>query len=247
MPEIVFECEKLCYLHAARARTERKILSLQNLKPGNPKEFVLCNGENSLSRCACNRKRTRRSAWGYAMIDYQQRKACSSVATAAFTIMLIGSPLPGQAQSGELRLSSMPAIPIAQGEFDRIFEYTLFDQTLPSGKHPVWVYYQSGEKIVRVDMPSMSMCVVTSDSGADLGVIASKEYDVIPRDLQGWDFALQIWSAAFQRYMIVRHTAVLLACDRPRRASTLTSIVVNRPTRDPRQCIDLAHAMSLNV
>jgi hypothetical protein len=41
--------------------------------------------------------------------------------------------------------------------FDRIFEYTIFDQTLPDGKHPVRVYYQSGDKIVRVDAPSLRL------------------------------------------------------------------------------------------
>lgn len=87
--------------------------------------------------------------------------------------------------------------------FDRIFEYTIFNQTLPDGKHPVWVYYQSGEKIIRVDMPSLDMCVVTPSSDADWGVIKSRNYDVIGKASRGWDFALQIWKAAFQRYMVV--------------------------------------------
>jgi hypothetical protein len=87
--------------------------------------------------------------------------------------------------------------------FDRIFEYTIFSQTLPDGKHPVWVYYESGDKIVRVDMPSLDMCVVTPRSEADWGVIRSKNYDVIPKATKGWDFALEIWSAAFQRYLVV--------------------------------------------
>jgi hypothetical protein len=69
--------------------------------------------------------------------------------------------------------------------FDRIFEYTIFSQTLADGKHPVWVYYQSGEKIVRVDMPSLDMCVVTARSDADWGVIRSKNYDVIPKATKG--------------------------------------------------------------
>jgi hypothetical protein len=87
--------------------------------------------------------------------------------------------------------------------FERIFEYTIFSQTLPDGKHPVWVYYQSGDEIVRVDMPSLDMCVVTPRSEADWGVIKSKNYDVIPKATKGWDFALEIWSAAFQRYLVV--------------------------------------------
>ena len=87
--------------------------------------------------------------------------------------------------------------------FDRIFEYTIFSQTLPDGKHPVWVYSQSGEKIIRVDMPSLDMCVVTPSSEADWGVIKSRNYDVIGKASRGWDFALEIWKAAFQRYMVV--------------------------------------------
>jgi hypothetical protein len=91
----------------------------------------------------------------------------------------------------------------ANQSFSRIFEYTIFDQTLPDGKHPVWVYYQSGEKIVRVDMPSLDMCVVTPESAADWGVIKSTNYDVIPKASKGWDFALEIWKAAFQRHLVV--------------------------------------------
>lgn len=68
-----------------------------------------------------------------------------------------------------------------QGDFERIFEYTLFNKTLPDGKHPVWVYYQSGEKIIRIDMPSMDMCVVTPQSRTDIEVINSKNYDLINR------------------------------------------------------------------
>lgn len=87
--------------------------------------------------------------------------------------------------------------------FDRIFEYTTFNQTLSDGKHPVWVYYKSGEKIIRVDMPSLDMCVVTPQSAADWGVITSKNYDLIPKASEGWNFALEIWKAAFQRYLVV--------------------------------------------
>jgi hypothetical protein len=87
--------------------------------------------------------------------------------------------------------------------FDRIFEYTIFNQKLPDGKHPVWMYYQTGEKIIRVDMPSLDMCVVTPRSDADWGLIGSRNYDVIPKATQGWDFALDIWKAAFQRYLVV--------------------------------------------
>jgi hypothetical protein len=36
-----------------------------------------------------------------------------------------------------------------------------------------------------------------------LGVIRSKNYDVILRASEGWDFALEIWKAAFQRYLVI--------------------------------------------
>jgi hypothetical protein len=85
--------------------------------------------------------------------------------------------------------------------FERIFEYTLFNQTLPDGKHPVWVYYQGKEMLVRVVMPSLEMCVVTPRSEADLGVIKSGNYDVIPKEQ--WDMPMQIWQAAFQRDLLV--------------------------------------------
>jgi hypothetical protein len=103
-------------------------------------------------------------------------------------------------------LNQAPATPAQNPKdksFDRIFEYTIFSQTLPDGKHPVWVYYQGGDKIIRVDMPSLDMCVVTPRSEADWGVIRSKNYDVIPKGTRQWDFALEVWSAAFQRYLVV--------------------------------------------
>jgi hypothetical protein len=90
-----------------------------------------------------------------------------------------------------------------QGSFDRIFEYTLFNETLSDGKHPVWMYFQTGEKVIRVNMPSMDMCIVTQQSSADMGVINSRNYDVIPKGTEGWDFATQIWQAAFQRWLSV--------------------------------------------
>jgi hypothetical protein len=99
--------------------------------------------------------------------------------------------------------SSHSAASQAAKGFDRIFEYTMFNQTLPDGKHPVWIYYQTGEKIVRVDMPSLDMCAVTPRSSADWDVIKSKNYDVILKASKDWDFALEIWKAAFQKYMVV--------------------------------------------
>jgi hypothetical protein len=104
---------------------------------------------------------------------------------------------------GSDQLPPAPAKNPKNKDFDRIFEYTIFSQTLPGGKHPVWVYYQSGDKITRVDMPSLDMCVVTPRSDADWGLIRSKNYDVIPKATQGWDFALEIWHAAFQRFLVV--------------------------------------------
>jgi hypothetical protein len=89
------------------------------------------------------------------------------------------------------------------GSFDRIFEYTLFNETLQDGKHPVWIYYQSNDKIIRINMPSMDMCVVTPRSSPDMGVINSRNYDVIPKASRGWEFAMEIWKAAFQRWLIV--------------------------------------------
>lgn len=104
---------------------------------------------------------------------------------------------------GSNEVSTAPAKNPKDKRFDRIFEYTIFSQTLPDGKHPVWVYYESGDKFVRVDMPSLDMCVVTPRSEADWGVIKSRNYDVIPKATREWDFALEVWSAAFQRYLVV--------------------------------------------
>jgi hypothetical protein len=87
--------------------------------------------------------------------------------------------------------------------FDRIFQYTVFNQTLPDGKHPVWIYYQAGEAIIRVNMPSLNICVVTPRSTSDLALIKSGNYAVVAKTSKDWDFALEIWQAAFQRYLIV--------------------------------------------
>jgi hypothetical protein len=85
--------------------------------------------------------------------------------------------------------------------FERIFEYTLFNEKLPDGKHPVWIYYQSRQMLVRVVMPSLDLCVVTQRSEADVGLLKSGDFDVIPTDQ--WGMALQIWRAAFQRDLLV--------------------------------------------
>jgi hypothetical protein len=52
-------------------------------------------------------------------------------------------------------------------------------------------------------MPSLNICVVTPRSMADLALIKSGYYDVVPKATKDWDFALEIWQAAFQRYLIV--------------------------------------------
>lgn len=112
-------------------------------------------------------------------------------------LLIIGAVLMATSAAAETNANT-------KGDFERIFEYTLFDRTLPDGKHPVWVYYQSaGGKIVRVDMPSMDMCVVTPESTTDIGVIKSQNYDVIDKSSPNWNFAQDIWKAAFQRYLIV--------------------------------------------
>jgi hypothetical protein len=98
----------------------------------------------------------------------------------------------------------LPAAPNTKDhKFDRIFQYIIFNQTLPDGKHPVWLYYQSSENIVRIDMPSLDLCVVTPRSVADLDVIKSRSYVVVPTGTKDWDFALEIWQTAFRRYLIV--------------------------------------------
>lgn len=101
--------------------------------------------------------------------------------------------------ASEINANELPT----NGNFERIFEYTIFDKTLPDGKHPVWIYYQSRGEVVRIDMPSMGICVVTPESTADIGVINSKNYDVIDRSSPLWNLADDICKAAFQRHMIV--------------------------------------------
>ncbi len=91
----------------------------------------------------------------------------------------------------------------SDGDFERIFQHTLDDKILPDGKHPVWIYFQSKENTVRIDMPSMDMCVVTAESSADMSLIGSKKYDVIEKSSPDWNFAHDIWKAAYQRYLIV--------------------------------------------
>jgi hypothetical protein len=116
------------------------------------------------------------------------------------------APLPESAPSAPAGDQAKTA---TGGTFDRIFEYTHLDRTLPDGKHPVWIYYQSAETIVRVDMPSLDMCAVTPRSAADWRVIRSGHVSDVSKTASAgksssdWDFVLEIWSAAFQRHLIV--------------------------------------------
>jgi hypothetical protein len=93
------------------------------------------------------------------------------------------------------------------GSFDVITQYTFMDQTLPDGKHPVWVYYGTRAKghesahVVRVDMPSLDMCIVTPNSWKDLELGRQHRLEAVPRSQ--WGFAKQVWRAAFAKYMTV--------------------------------------------
>jgi hypothetical protein len=109
--------------------------------------------------------------------------------------MLLTAPAMGQSPAQTPTPHSNP--------FERIFEYTLFDQTLPDGKHPVWIYYQSKKLLVRVVIPSLELCVVTPQSETALAVIKSGDYDVIPKD--EWNMAMQMWQTAFQRDLLVHN------------------------------------------
>jgi hypothetical protein len=88
----------------------------------------------------------------------------------------------------------------AKGDPDKILQYMFSDQTLPDGKHPTWVYYITGKDVVRVDMPSLDMCIVTGTSTKDMDLLNKKLLEVVPRS--EWKFALQIWKTAFDKYMI---------------------------------------------
>ncbi len=113
----------------------------------------------------------------------------------------------GCAESTAGETARPPSIPTERRSidkgFDQIVEYTMFDQTLPDGKHPTWVYYRSGSSIVRVQMPTLDLCVVTSNSKADLSLLNTKSFSVVVKASTQWELALEIWKAAFERYMIV--------------------------------------------
>jgi len=114
------------------------------------------------------------------------------VVGAVVALLCVSSHADGQQAGGD----SADKVP-----FERIFEYTLFNEKLPDGKHPVWVYYQSKQMLVRIVVPSLDLCVVTQRSEADVGLLKSGNFDVIPKEQ--WSMALQIWRAAFQRDLLV--------------------------------------------
>lgn len=93
--------------------------------------------------------------------------------------------------------------PSKSSNFDRILQYTLMNQTLPEGKHPVWIYYLLDERTIKVTMPDLDLCVVTSDSSqSDLDILRNNVASPIARSSDDWSFAEEIWKAAFQKYMV---------------------------------------------
>jgi hypothetical protein len=98
------------------------------------------------------------------------------------------------------------AISAEPGTFAAISEYTMFDQMLPDGKHPVWVYYVSGPPkpiIVRLTMPSMDMCVVTPESKRDMHIFEERSNHHLVKGSREWIFAEEVWQVAFKRYLLV--------------------------------------------
>lgn len=112
--------------------------------------------------------------------------------TLAVAALLVLGPVPGLAAGND-------------GDFASIVQFTNFGTTLPDGKHPVWVYYigQGSKPIIRVDMPSLDMCVVTEQSRADHDLLESRHYDVVRRGSRDWNMAHEIWDTAFRRHMLV--------------------------------------------
>jgi hypothetical protein len=65
-----------------------------------------------------------------------------------------------------------------KGRFLAISDYTMFDQTRPDGKHPVWVYYLSDSPnaiVVRIVLPSMDICEVTPQSKREVDIFTAQE------------------------------------------------------------------------
>ena len=89
----------------------------------------------------------------------------------------------------------------AAGSFNKILQYTFLNETLPDGKHPVWAYYVSHNTVARVELPSLDMCLVTTNSTADMELMRNGVLQAVPRSQRS--FAMQIWQAAFAKYITV--------------------------------------------
>jgi len=91
----------------------------------------------------------------------------------------------------------------AKDSFDKISQYTLMNETLPDGKHPVWVYYEiTGKTVIRVTIPSLDICGVMSDSKSDIDILNSNMTSTIKKNSRDWNMALDIWQTAFDKYML---------------------------------------------
>jgi hypothetical protein len=77
------------------------------------------------------------------------------------------------------------------------------NETLPDGKHPVWVYYEmKGKTIMRITMPSLDMCGVMQDSKSDIDILNNNIDIPIEKGSDDWNMALDIWKTAFDKYML---------------------------------------------
>jgi len=91
----------------------------------------------------------------------------------------------------------------SRNSFDKISQYTLMNEMLPDGKHPVWIYYEvKGKTIIRLTMPSLDICGVMPESKSDIDILRSKKASNIQKDSTEWDMALRIWKTAFDRYLL---------------------------------------------
>lgn len=87
--------------------------------------------------------------------------------------------------------------------FEKIAQYTLLDEVLADGRHPVWIYYESkGNNVIRVTMPSLDICVVSQSSKSDVHILENQKYSHIAKDSDDWNMALEIWREAFDRYIV---------------------------------------------
>lgn len=87
--------------------------------------------------------------------------------------------------------------------FDKISQYTLMNEMLPDGKHPVWIYYEvKGKPVIRITMPTLDLCGVMSDSKSDNDILNNNMADSISEGSDDWNMALDIWKTAFNKYML---------------------------------------------